>query len=436
MTKCTAPFIEFPALKRRKVEVNFEGGEITSDGGALLIGGVDQKLGLTKAIAPLIPDNRDPSKTEHSILSMLRQRVYGIALGHEDLNDHKHLRNDTALQTALGQTKPLASPSTLCRFENSVERQIAFEIHEVIVEQFISSFKKPPKQLILDFDATDDLVHGEQEGRFFHGYYRDYCFLPLQVFCGKQLLVSYLRSSMNDGAKHTWAILSLLVKRFRAVWPGVEIVFRGDSGFCRHKMMTWCDRNEVKYIIGLPGNAVVKGELKPTMEKAKEEFTKTMEKQKLFTQFKYAAKSWKYERKVIGKAEYTAQGENSRFVVTNLEGDAQELYDSLYCARGDMENQIKQLKLELFSDRTSCHLWWANQLRLLLSSLAYILVERFRALGLKGTSLAKAQIHTIRLKLFKVGGIVLRNTRRIRFLLSSSYPYQDLFTKAAERLCC
>ena len=436
MTKCTQPFIEFPALKRRKVEVNFEGGEITSDGGALLVGQVDRKLGLTKSIAPLIPDKRDPSKTEHSMLSMLRQRVYAIALGHEDINDHQTFRQDAALQTAIGEDKFLASPSTLCRFENSVGRQSSVDMHHVITEQFIRSFKKVPKQLILDFDATDDRIHGDQEGRFFHGYYHNYCFLPLQVFCGKQLLVSYLRRSSNDGAKHAWAILSLLVRKFRATWPKVKIIFRGDSGFCRHKMMTWCDRHHVSYIIGLPGNAVVTREIKPTLEKAKDNFERSFKKQRLFTQFNYGAKSWSRERKVIGKAEYGTQGENTRFVVTNLEGDPEGLYDTLYCARGDMENQIKQLKLDLFSDRTSCHLWWSNQLRLLLSSLAYILVERLRALGLKGSALAKVQINTIRLKLFKVGGIVIRNTRRIRFLLSSSFPYQDLFTKAAERLCC
>lgn len=435
MTKCSSPFISFPGLKGRKVEVNFEGGEITSNGGSLLLGQIDEKLGLTKSIAPLFPDTRDPSRVEHSILSMVRQRVYSIALGYEDLNDQINLRNDTVLQTAIGQSKSLASPSTLCRFENSAERNVIFEVHKVLIEQFIGSFENPPEELILDFDATDDLVHGEQEGRYFHGYYGDYCFLPLQVFCGKQLLVSYLRSSSVDGAKHAWAILTLLVRRFREVWPTVKIIFRGDSGFCRHKMMEWCDKKGVKYIIGLPSNTILKKQVEPSVEEARVTFEETGEKQRIFTQLRYAAKTWKRERKVISKAEHTSQGENNRFVVTNIDGDPQDLYDTLYCARGDMENQIKQLQLELFSDRTSCHKWWPNQLRLLISSLAYVLVERIRILALQGTSIAKAQVHTIRLKLFKIGGIILQNTRRIRICLSSSCPDQQLFTKAAERLC-
>ena len=434
MTKCTTSKISFPPLKSRKIEVNFEGGDITSDGGVFLLRQIDRKLGLTKAVSKLFPDNRQPGKVTHSVLSMIRQRIYGLALGYEDLNDQYELRHDIGLQTAVESLGSLASAPTLSRFENSADRAIAVNIHDVMIDQFIASFKKPPRRLVLDFDATDDPVHGEQVNRFFHGYYRHYCFLPLQVFCNKQLLVSYLRPSNQDQAKHSWAILSLLVKKLRQVWPHVEIVFRGDCGFNRQNLVNWCEAKGIKYIIGQPRNNILQSKLASTVDKAQKTYNETKKKQRLFTQFQYAAKTWKRERKIIGKAEYSVHGENTRFIVTNLEGDAQQLYDDLYCARGDMENQIKQLQLELFSDRTSCHEWWANQFRLLLSSLAFILIERLRAIGLRGTILANAQAHTIRVKLFKVGGVVISNTRRIRLLLASACPYQNLFANTARRL--
>jgi len=434
MTNCTMEIFKFPPLKGRKIEAEFSGGSITSDAGGIFLREADHQLNLLEPISKLFIDERDQSKIDHTILEMLRQRVYAMALGYEDLNDHDDLRHDIALQTCVNKDKELASSPTLCRFEKTANRDIAGDIHKQMVETFIASFTEHPKELILDFDATEDLVHGEQVGRFFHGYYGNYCFLPLYVFCGSKLLVSYLRTSDKDGARHAWAILSLLVKRFRQEWPNVRIIFRGDSGFCRHAMLNWCERKNVDYIVGIAGNKRIKGMLKPLMQVAKESFEETGEKQKLFTEFLYAAKSWTNEKKIIGKAEHTKDGANPRFIVTNIEGEPQDLYENLYCARGDMENRIKEKQLGLFADRTSCHDWWPNQLRLLLSSLAYILMEHIRSTALKGTILEKAQVNTIRLKLFKIGAVIIRNTRRIRFLLSSAYPLKKLFSNVVEKL--
>jgi len=434
MPNCTIKKNQFPSLKRRKIEVEFSGGSITSDAGGIFLREVDSQLNLLKPISKLFPDDRDQSKIDHTILEMLRQRVYGIALGYEDLNDHNTLRHDSAFQTFVNKDSKLASSPTLCRFENKATRKIAIGIHKQIVEVFIASFKKTPKKLILDFDATDDLVHGVQAGRFFHGYYGGYCFLPLYIFCGKKILASYLRPSSKDGAHHAWAILSLLVKRFRQEWPNVRIIFRGDSGFCRHEMLTWCENKDVNYIVGIARNNKLERSLKPLMQVAKKNFEETDEKQKLFIQFSYAAKSWANEKKIIGKAEYTKDGANPRFIVTNINGDPKDLYENLYCARGDMENRIKEKQLGLFADRTSCHDWWANQLRLLFSSLAYILIEYIRSTALAGTILEKAQVNTIRLRLFKIGAVIIKNTRRIRFLLSSCYPLQELFHSVFAKL--
>lgn len=434
MTKCKASALEFPACKRRKVELNFEGGNVSSEGGILLLRQIDEELGLLEKVAQCLPDTRNQARVTHSLLSVLRQRTYGLALGYEDLNDHQHLRHDIAVQTAVQRDDILASNSTLCRFEHTANRQTIIKMHEVLIETFIGSYKKAPQELILDFDATDTPVHGHQMGRFYHGYYGHYCFLPLHVFCGSQLLVSYLRPSNKDGALHAWAILSLLVKRLRQAWPNVKIIFRGDSGFCRPRMLEWCDSHDVSYIVGIGGNVRLQKALASTLEKAQEAFDATQEKQRLFTAFAYAADTWKRERRIIGKAEVTPEGPNPRFIVTNLKGDPQHLYDTVYCARGDMENRIKETQLDLFADRTSCHEWWANQFRLLLSSLAYVLLERLRAGYLKGTELATAQMQTIRLKLLKIGTVIVRNTRRIRFLLSSHYPFKDLFLQIARRL--
>jgi len=365
---------------------------------------------------------------------MLRQRIYGLALGYEDLNDHNHLRKDLGFQTAVDRDKELASSPTVCRWENRADRQAARRISELLVDKFIASFKEVPKELILDFDATDDAVHGQQEGRFFHGYYDHYCFLPLYVFCESQLLVSYLRPSNIDGAKHAWAILSLLVKRLRRQWPETKLIMRADSGFCRWRMLRWCERHDVGYIIGIARNSRLNALAQVLMSQAQETYERTGQKQRLFGWVDYAALTWVRPRRVIAKAEHGPLGSNPRYVITNLHGDPKELYDKVYCARGDMENRIKEQQLDLFADRTSCSKWWPNQFRLLLSSLAYVLIEAIRRLALPDTELAHAQCGTIRLKLLKIGAVVLRNTRRIRFHLSSACPYQEVFFLTAKRL--
>ena len=434
MTECTQESFEFPAVKRRQIEARFSGGDITSDGGLLLLRQVDRQLGLLEAVNERLLDPRDRRYVRHDQLTLLRQRVYGLCQGYEDLNDHDQLRGDLAWQTATGQDQVLGSSPTLCRLENRMDREAAVAIHQVLMEQFIASFAEPPEELILDFDATDDRVHGLQEGRFFHGYYDAYCFLPLYVFCGDQLLVSYLRPSKIDGAKHAWAILALLVRRLRQAWPEVRIILRADSGFCRHRMLRWCERQGVGYIVGLARNPRLQRLIEADFVEVEQRFQATGEKQRHFLDLRYGAKSWGRLRGVIAKLEVTVQGRNPRFVVTNLNGDAQQLYDQIYCARGEMENRIKEQQLGLFADRTSAHHWWTNQFRLLLSSLAYVLMESIRRLALHDTELAHAQVGTLRLKLLKIGAIILRNTRRVQFLLSSAFPYQRLFCTVAERL--
>ncbi len=433
MTICSADQLEFPGCKGRRVEAAFDGGNVTSDGGLLLLRQADRRLDLMRQVARRLADPRRKASCEHTLLSMLRQRVYGIALAYEDVSDHDVLRHDMAWQTAVEQDQAAASSPTLSRLENRADRQTAVTIHQLLVETFIASFKRPPRRLVLDFDATDDPVHGQQEGRFFHGYYDSYCFLPLYVFCGKQVLVSYLRPANVDGAKHAWAILALLVKRLRAEWPKVRIVLRADSGFCRWRMLRWCDRNGVGYIVGLAKNTRVNKQAGGLIERAEKAFEATGRKQRLFGNLLYGARKWDRPRRVIARIEHSARGRNPRYVVTNLSGGAKKLYEQLYCARGEMENRIKE-QLQLFSDRTSCHHWWPNQFRVLLSALAYTLLEAIRRLALHGTDLAHAEVATIRIKLLKVGAVIVRNTRRVRFMLSSTHPHEQLFRLVVERL--
>lgn len=439
VTDCNSYGFEFPACRKRKVEVDFNGGQITSNGGVLLLRQAERASGLLASVARGFYDKRQRGKVYHRFGDLLRQRVFAIALGYEDVNDHVALRHDLALQTAVERDQVLASPSTLSRFENNAEREWAWHIHEAMVEHFIASYSRPPQELILDFDATDDRVHGKQEGRFFHGYYDHYCFLPLYVFCGEQLLVSYLRPSRIDGARHAWAILSLLVKKLRQAWPKVHIILRGDSGFCRHKMLGWCERKDVSYIVGLARNKRLNGFAADWMDLAKKGFEASGDKQRLFGEFTYAAGSWTKQRRVIARIEHGSKGANPRYIVTNLEGpnftdNGQALYEDIYCLRGDMENRIKEQQLDLFADRTSCHKWWPNQFRLLLSSLAYTLLETVRRIALAGTGMAHAQCGTIRLKLLKIGAVIVHNTRRVRFMMSSACPDQALFYLAAARL--
>ena len=438
MTECTGKKVEFSSLNRRKVVSDFEGGQITSDAGAVLLREVDRRIGLIDAINGSIPDPRHGGMIVHDQHTLLAQRVFAIALGYEDLNDHQTLRNDPLFQIVsdrgVEDEVPLASPSTLCRLENRVDRASLVRIAEVFVDQFIASHHEAPKELILDFDATDDRIHGGQVGRFFHGYYDHYCFLPLYVFCGDQLLTAYLRPSNIDASKHSRAILKLLVDRFRKVWPNVKIVVRADSGFCRRKLMRWCDRHDVYYILGLARNAVLEGLAQSYSDQAKRQFEDTDTKQRMFAEVQYAAKTWDRQRRLIVKAEHLEQGANTRFIVTNLPGDPQELYDDLYCQRGEMENRIKEQQMDLFADRTSCHDFVANQFRLLLSAAAYVLTETLRRTALKDTELKNAQVGTIRLKLLKIGARIKTSVRRIVLHMASGYPLQDLFHQIAERL--
>lgn len=436
MAKCTNKKINLPVCQKRVVEVQFVDKKITSDGGVLLLREIDRTLKLTARLAKIIPEYRNKDRIIHSLESMLRQRIYSLALGYEDLNDQNMLRNDPALQTAVDRVEALASSPTLCRLENTANRQVAVAINELQVNLFIESFKQPPNEIILDFDATENEIHGNQEKRHYHGYYRCYCFLPLHVFCGEQLLVSYLRPSNKDGAKHAWAILALLVKKLRLFWPKTKIIFRGDSGFCRDLMLRWSEKNNVTYIVGIAQNKRLNEASLPLRVKAENQYNESQEKQKLFDEIQYAAKSWMSKRRVIVKAEHNSKGANPRYIISNdKDSTPQKLYEIDYCGRGNAENCIKEIKLNLFSNRNSCHKWWANQLRLLFSSLAYILIESTRRLALRNTELATAQCSTIRLKLYKIGAIILRNTRRIKFLFSSYYPYQKLFFLAANRLC-
>lgn len=457
MTECNSNPIVFSSFGRRDVVADFTGGAITSDAGALLLREIDCKLALIDEISGVIPDPRNQDLIIHQQVTMLRQRIFAIALGYEDGNDHQTLRDDPLMQLVSGRgidpKQPLASPPTLCRLENRVSRKTLVEIAKVLVEVFIASHKTPPKQLVLDFDATDDPVHGNQINRFFHGYYDGYCFLPLYVFCGDHLLAAYLRPANIDAATHSWALLSLLVRRFRQVWPDVKIIFRGDSGFCRWKMLRWCERHGVQYIIGLGKNTRLTKPALPYMEQARQKVEqKAKEKAatdqaddehqaaRVFADILYAAHTWDAQRRVIVKAEYlSARGDadskcNFRFVVTNMEGDGQMLYEQTYCPRGEMENRIKEQQLGLFADRTSCHDFVANQFRVLLSAAAYVLLQHLRENALAGTELQEAQVSTLRLKLLKIGGLLKRSARRIVLHLAGGYPMQELFRLIARRL--
>jgi hypothetical protein len=438
MTECNGQRVVFSSLGRQRIEGDWTGGTLTSDAGAVLLREADRRIGLIDALNRCIPDPRNPDWIIHDQRTLLSQRVFGIALGYEDLNDQQSLREDPLFQVVtergVKKDQPLASPPTLCRLENRVGSEALFDMNAVFVETFIRSFAEPPAEIVLDFDPTDDPVHGEQEGRFFHGYYDEYCFLPLYVFCGSQLLVAYLRPSNIDGAKHSWAILKLLVNRLRQAWPEVRITMRGDSGFCRWKMMRWCERHDVQYILGVAKNAVLLKQAAAWIERAKEAFEATHGKQRLFAEIAYAAETWDRTRRIFVKAEHLVDGPNTRFVVTNLGGDPQDLYDRVYCARGEMENRIKEQQLGLYADRTSCHRFRANQFRVLLSAAAYVLLDTLRRLGLRGTELAQAQATTIRLKLLKIGARVVTSVRRIVLHLAGGYPLKALFEQIALRL--
>jgi hypothetical protein len=434
MTDSRPEQLEFASCKGRRVVADFEGGEVSSDGGLLLLREVDQRLDVTRRAAALLPDERQRGKVIHSLASMLRQRVFALAQGYEDLNDHDALRHDTLLQSAAASDSILASAPTLCRMENRADRRCAMALNHLLVDLFIESHAEAPEEVILDFDATDDPVHGRQEGRFFHGYYDRYCFLPLYVFSGDQPLFAWLRPSNVDGARGAWAVLRYLCKKLRAAWPKVNIVLRADSGFCRWRMLRWCEEHDVDYIVGLARNTRLATLSEELTEQAERQWLDSGEKQREFDWIDYSARTWDQTRRVIAKAEHGEQGSNPRYVITSLRGDARDLYERIYCARGDMENRIKEQQLGLFADRTSCHRWWPNQLRLLLSTLAYVLMEGLRRLALQGTEWARRQATTLRCSLLKIGAVVVRNTRRVIVHLSSAYPHRDVFAAAHARL--
>ena len=438
MTDCNRQPLTFSSLGAQSVVADFLGGRLTSDAGALLLREVGQRTGLFEAIAAAIPDPRNPVFVIHDQRSMIAQRIVGIALGYEDLNDHQTLRADPAIQLAAGrvpdQGLPLASPPTLCRLENRIERKTLIRISEALVDQFIATHAQPPEHLILDFDATDDPVHGRQEGRFFHGYYDHYCFLPLYVFCGDELLAAYLRPSKIDASKHSRALLKLLIRRLRQAWPDVKITIRADSGFCRWRLMRWCDSHGIGYVLGLARNPALERLGADWINEAGRQFKASGQPQRIFGSFAYAAASWDRQRRVIVKAEHTAGGPNPRFIVVNVPGDPRGLYEDVYCQRGEMENRIKEQPLDLFADRTSCHRFPANQFRLLLSSAAYLLMQALRRTALRDTDLERAQVGTIRLRLLKVAARVVVSARRVVFHLASSYPYAERFRAVFERV--
>lgn len=435
MTNCNSKPLRFSSLKGKKIEASFTGGDISSDGGLLLLREVDKKLALTKKFSEAFTDQRHPSYVNHSTHDLLKQRVYALAAGYEDVNDHDFLRNDLCFQTAVGRDVNLASSSTLSRFENSVDRRTLVEINKRLVEHFIYNQKVAPTEITLDFDPTDHQIYGKQENRHYHGYYREQCFLPLHVFCGDYLLVSMLRPSNIDGAKYSGAILRLLVKRLRQAWPDVKITFRGDCAFGRKRLLHWMDNNDIEYVVGLAGNARLQSQVKDLLQKAENQFDISAEDQRLFTEFNYAAGTWKSERRVIAKVEKNSIGTNQRFVVTNQKGsNPKSIYDDQYCLRGDMENGIKQMKLDLYADRNSCHAFAANPLRVLLSAIAFALIAELKRTHLGSTQFAKAYCQTIRLKLFKIGVVIFKNTRRIKFLFASNHPHQAEFIAAANSL--
>lgn len=430
----TAQRIEFGRVGRRVIEASFDGGDLSSDGGLMLLRRVDERIGLTRAVAAVFSDARDPAKITHRLRDLIAQRLYGLCCGYEDLNDHDTLRADLLMQTAVGRTEPLASSPTLCRLEGRATRAQAVALHGVLIEQFIASQPTAPAELVLDIDASDVPLHGRQELAEFHAYYDQHCYLPLYVFCGQSLLACVLRRSRIDGAKNAAAVIKLLVTRLRQTWPGVRVIVRGDSGFCRQRLLRYCERAGVGYVIGLARNARLEARVAYAELMLAEDYGRTGVKQRWIDEFAYAADSWNIERRVITRLEYGAQGTNPRFVVTNLQAEATDLYERRYCARGEAENRIKEVQLDLFGTRASCQRFAANQLRLLLAALAYTLMQRLRAIALAGTELARATAATIRVRLLKIGAAVVRNTRRVRILLASHHPLRALFLHAARAL--
>lgn len=462
-TACNQPTLAFAPLAERRVEASFDAGRVTSDGGALLLRDLARRLDFFGRVARCFQDDRDPELVEFTLEELLAQRVLGIALGYEDLNDHDTLRDDALLACTSGREdvtgahrrRPadrghaLAGKSTLNRLESLASNVAtgsryhkvtcdAARVEDLLVELFLEAHPVPPGEIVLDFDATDDPLHGRQEGRFFHGYYGHYCYLPLYVFAGDHLLVAKLRTADRDGADGALDELRRLVSRIREAWPSTRVVVRGDSGFCRDAIMAWCEDNGVSYILGLARNARLSRAIETEMAAARAAQAATGSASRVFRDFRYSTlDSWTRERRVVGKAEKLEGKENPRFVVTNLAIDAwgpRALYEDLYCARGDMENRIKEQQLQLFADRLSTARMHGNQLRLWFSSLAYVLLAALRRVALSGTELARAEVGTIRLRLLKIGGVVRASVRRVHVALSSVHPGRDLFVQALDHL--
>ncbi len=455
-TECNTDRFDFQPLAKREVRGSFDGGAITSDAGALLLGEVEAKRRILQRFADCFTDHRDPELIEHSVQHLIAQRVYGLALGYEDLNDHDQLRHDPLMAVLVGRRDPtggdrvrrrdrgkaLAGKSTLNRLElsppgadeKSRYKKITADLarmESLLTDFFIEAHPTPPERIILDFDATDDPIHGDQLGRFFQGYYKEYCYLPLYVFCGEHLLCAQLRPADQDGAAGSVAKLAGLVERIRRQWPGVQIIVRGDSGFCRDNLMSWCEEHGVDYLLGLAKNDRLRWEIDLELELAKAESQATGKSARRFKDFTYQTrKSWSKARRVVGKAEHLAKGSNASFVVTSLPKDQYQgrvLYEDVYCGRGEMENRIKEQQLMLFADRTSADDMRANQIRLYFSSISYVLLAAMRRIGLADTPLQRAQCSTIRLKLLKIGALIRITVRKIWVSFSQSYPYRDQF---------
>jgi hypothetical protein len=452
-TECSPTLFEFAPVEGRAVVAAFDGGAITSDAGALLLGETDRAIRLTERFAACFIDARMAGLVEHAVGTMVLQRVVGIALGYEDLNDHDELRHDPVLAVLAGKLAakrsdcaPLAGKSTLNRIELSRPEPTRYHkvshdpaaIETLFVDLFLEAHRRPPGQIILDLDATDDPLHGEQEGRFFHGYYDCYCYLPLYVFCGRHLLAARLRRSNIDGSAGAVEEIARIVARIRLRWPKTRILLRGDSGFARETLMAWCEANRVDFLFGLARNQRLEAAIKTELMQASLDSIRTGKAARCFKDFTWSTlDSWSRDRRVIGKAEVAGGEANPRFVVTSLqpsEVGAQHLYEVIYCARGEMENRIKECQLDLFADRTSAATMRANQLRLWFASMAYVLLCALRRIGLAHTQFADATCGTLRLKLLKIGALVRISVRRIKLAMASSYPWQNEFALAHVRL--
>ena len=449
MTECNQETFSFAAHFSRRVEAGFTAGQVSTDGGSLLLRETERKIGLLGRLAACFSDGRDQQRVEHGLAEMLAQRIYGLALGYEDLNDHEQLRRDPLFGVLSGKREleePLAGKSTLNRLELTGRslryHKIGYSaesIDRLLADLYLESHATVPRQIVLDLDATDIPLYGHQPERFFHGYYDSYCYLPLYIFAGDQLLCARLRPANQDAAAGSAEEVRRIVEQLRASWPKVKIVLRADSGFCREQLMGWCEANRVDYVFGLQRNQRLRRIIGREIHEAQLLHRSTGKAARLFAEFSYRThKSWSCSRRVVAKAEHLDKGENPRFIVTSLTADewaAQDLYEKFYCARGEMENRIKE-QMCLFADRLSTDEMKGNQLRLYFSALAYTLVEALRRLALKGTEWAQAQVDTIRLRLFKIGAIVRISVRRMVLEMSSAYPWKDIYARAFKALRC